>query len=120
MKIATQHSEAIGKRPRIGVKEGLLLDRVALHAAYVSPRHVQCPGLVVADFTHPRLALWNRTAVSAGVTTHAPAVNLLVEVSLADVLIQDVTKGTSHGNLYYYFRPRWRKGQEKALNQDAK
>ena len=39
VQVAAEHAEAVGERAGIGVEERLLLDRIALHAADVAPRH---------------------------------------------------------------------------------
>ena len=50
------------------VEERLLLDRVALHAADVSPGNIQPSALVEADFADAGLAFGNRAFVAAGIT----------------------------------------------------
>jgi hypothetical protein len=75
------------------VKERLLLDRIALHPADVSPRDVELPALVVADFAHPCLAFGDGAAVSTGVATKAVAFNGFVQFAFADILIQDFAEG---------------------------
>ena len=49
MQIAAQHAEAVSQRARIGVEERFLLDGIALHAADISPRHVERAALVVSE-----------------------------------------------------------------------
>src|SRR5438034_193015 len=41
VEIAAEHPEAVRERARVRVEERLLLDRIALHAADVAPRHLQ-------------------------------------------------------------------------------
>ena len=41
VQIAAEHAEAVRERAGVRVEERLLLDRIALHAADVSPRHAQ-------------------------------------------------------------------------------
>src|SRR6267142_5175794 len=99
MQVAPQHSEAIGQRSGMGVEEGLLLDRVTLHAAHVSPGDVQGAPAVEPYLAYSGLAVRNRAAVSAGVTAHpATLVDFLVELpgALAYPLVQHVLE-RGHG-----------------------
>ena len=98
MKIATQHSEAVGQRARVSVKEWLLFDWIALHAAHVSPRHVESAAPVVTHLANSRLTLWNWTAVSTGKTAHSIAIEFLVKIALTHILVNDVAQGW-HENL---------------------
>ncbi len=66
MKIAAKHAEAVGERARIGVEEWFFLDRIALHAADVSPRHSQPAALVEAHLAHADRPFGQGTAVAAG------------------------------------------------------
>jgi hypothetical protein len=70
------------------VKERLLLDGVALETAGVTPRNVELPAPVEANFAHPDLAVRNRTAMTAGKTAHEAPVKLPVKLAFADVLIE--------------------------------
>jgi hypothetical protein len=90
VQVASQHAKAIRQRARISVKERLLLNGIALHAAHISPGHVESATLVVAHLADTGLAIGNRTAMATGVTTHAIAVELLVEFTFADVLVNNV------------------------------
>src|SRR6185503_9344906 len=67
VKIAPEHPEAVGERAGVGVKERLLLDRIALHAADVAPGHQRAAGLVEAHLAHADGAFRQRTAVPAGI-----------------------------------------------------
>src|SRR5258708_40222230 len=40
VQVTAQHSEAVGQCPRIGMEEGFLFDRVALHYTGVAPGNV--------------------------------------------------------------------------------
>src|SRR5580698_8982541 len=92
MQVASQHAETVGECAGIGVKKRLLLNGIALYAAHITPRHVESSTLVVADFTDTGLAIGNGTAMAACVTADAVAVELLVQLAFADVLINDVTQ----------------------------
>jgi hypothetical protein len=96
MEIAAQHPEAIRESARIGVKKRLLLDGIALHAAYVAPGNVEGATLVVANLANPGLALRNRTAVSTGVAVDTVAIELLVQLTFAHVLVDDLAQ-SGHG-----------------------
>src|SRR5690242_4905034 len=93
MQVAAQHSETVSKGSRISVEEGLLLDGIALHAANVSPGHIELAALVVADLADSGLALKNRTAMPAGEATDAMVVDFLVQISFANIFIHDIAKG---------------------------
>src|SRR5256885_17228932 len=91
MQIASQHAEAISKPAGISVEERLLLDRIALHSAHVSPRDVELPALVVADLAHPRLSLSNGTAVPTGVAAQAVVVNWCIKFAFSGNFDKDFT-----------------------------
>ena len=67
-----------------------LCDRVALYSAGVAPGNVQGPASVIANLADTRLALCDRTAVTAGKTAHAVAVKSLVKFALADTFVNDI------------------------------
>jgi hypothetical protein len=93
VEVAAQHSEAIGKRSRIGVKEGFFLDGVALHAPYIAPRNVESPATVEAHLANAGLAVRDRAGMPAGKTAHAILVELLVKLARASAVVKDLTKG---------------------------
>jgi hypothetical protein len=78
------------------VKEGLLLDGIALRAANVSPRDVQRASAVVAHLANPRLPIRDGATMTAGITTHPIAVEFFVEVAFSNLLVDDFAKG-GHG-----------------------
>jgi len=104
MKIAAKHAKAISEGPGIGVEEGLFLDRIALYAAHVPPRDVESSAPVVTDFANAGLAVGDRATVSACVTTNTVAIEFLVEVTFAHLLVDDFTKG-GHGLSVNILRP---------------
>ena len=75
------------------MEEGLLLDRIALDAADIAPGYIERSSPVVPDFADPRLAVGDGAAMSAGVAAHAVAIEFLIEVSLANFLIDDLAQG---------------------------
>lgn len=75
------------------MEERLLLNGVALHAADVSPWHVELAATIEADFADSGLAFGNGTTVTAGKTAYAVALDRLVEHAFADVLIEDFAEG---------------------------
>ena len=83
MQIATEHAEAVGQRAGIGVEERLFLDRVALHAADVPPRHQQPAVVVEADLADADGAVGKRTAVAARRAAEAAVGQCVVEFALA-------------------------------------
>jgi hypothetical protein len=89
VQVAAQHPEAVGKGSRISVKERFFLDGVALHAANIAPGHVERSSLVVTYFADSGLALRDRTTVATCITADPIAVQLLVEIAFADLLIEN-------------------------------
>jgi hypothetical protein len=64
-----------------------------LHAAHISPGYIKLAVAIEADFANSQLPFGYRAAVSAGIAADAVAIKFLVEVSLADVLVQEIAKG---------------------------
>src|SRR5437867_2148794 len=103
VKVASQHSEAVRQCARVGMEERFLLNRIALNSSDVTPRHVQFSALIKANFAHAGLPFENRTAMPAGETANAIAINRLVKFAFADVMIQDFAKsGHQAGTPYIY------------------
>ena len=78
------------------MEKWLLLNRIALHAAHVSPWHIQVPTTVVANFAHAGLPIGNRTLMSAGIAAHTVlVVELLHQLGrrFAHILIEDLLQG---------------------------
>lgn len=97
MQVAAQHPEAVGQRSGIRVKERLLLDRIALDSADVSPRDVKLTALIEADLANTRLAFCNRATVSASEAADAIALDGFVQVAFAHLPIQNFTeRGQRH------------------------
>ncbi len=82
------------------MEERLFLDGIALHSADITPGHIECAALVVPHLADAGLTIGNGAAVTAGVAAHAVAIELLVEITLADVLVNDVAEG-GHGEPRY-------------------
>jgi hypothetical protein len=74
------------------MKKRLLLDRIALHSAHVAPGDIQGAALVIADLANPRLAFRNGTAMSAGITPNPIVLEFFVQITFANVLVNDVAK----------------------------
>src|SRR5436853_4828328 len=85
----------------MGVEKRLLLDRIALHAAYVSPRHQQAPAFVEAHLADANRALGERTAVPAGVAAKSPVGQRFVELAHARLAREHLSQG---GHLYQLYR----------------
>src|ERR1700676_4055943 len=98
VEIASHHAEAVGEGSGVGVKEGFLLDGIALGSGGVSPGDVECAATVVADFAASGLAFGDGAAGSAGETAQAIVLELFVEsgIGFADVLVEDGAEG-GHG-----------------------
>ncbi len=90
VQIAAEHAEAVGERARMHVKERLFLDRVALHAARIAPRHHQPPALVEAHLAHAERALGNLAVVAARVAVHPVVVETVIELAFARARGEDV------------------------------
>src|SRR3954464_14081919 len=71
MQIAAEHPEAEGQGAGPRVEEGLLLDRIALDATHVAPRHAQVAAAIDPHFADADGAVRNRTFVPASVTADA-------------------------------------------------
>jgi len=93
MQITSQHAEAIGQRTRVGVKERLLLDGIALHSTDVSPRNVQFPALIEPNLTDAGLSFSYRAAMPAGDAADAVPLNRLVEFAFSDILVEYFAEG---------------------------
>src|SRR5271165_5022617 len=107
MQVAAQHAKAVGQRSRISMEERLLLDRIALHAAHITPRDIESAAAVISNFANSGLAVGNRTAMAAGVTANAIAVKLLVKLAcaFANVLVYDIAQ-SGHYHLTPNSKPR--------------
>ena len=92
VQIASQHSEAVRQSARIGVKKRLLLDGIALDPADVSPRHIESTAAVVAHFADSGLPLRDGAAMAAGITAHPIAIELLIQVAFAHLLVDDIAE----------------------------
>jgi hypothetical protein len=83
VQIAAEHPETVGERARVRVKEWFLLDRIALHAADVTPRYQQAATLVEAHLADADRPLRQRTTVPARVAAQSSVGQRLVEIALA-------------------------------------
>jgi len=93
VQVASQHAEAVGERSGIGMEKRFLLDGVTLNASDVSPGHVEFAAAIEAHLADADLSIRDGTAVAAGETAYAIALDGLVEFALADVLIQNFSEG---------------------------
>jgi hypothetical protein len=71
------------------MEEGFFLYRVALDAADIAPGHKQGSTPVVANLANSRLAVRDLATVPAGKTPHPVALELFVELALANVFMND-------------------------------
>jgi hypothetical protein len=60
-----------------------------LYAAHIAPGYIQDSAPVVANFADAGLAVWDLATMPAGKTSHPIAVELFVELALANVFIND-------------------------------
>ena len=93
VQIAPEHSEAVGQRAWMCVKERLLLNRITLNAANVAPRDHQAAVAVIADLADTNRAFRQRTAVAAGITPQPTVGKHIVEVAFAGFARQDISEG---------------------------
>jgi hypothetical protein len=70
VQIAAEHTKAVGERTGVDVKEWLLLDWIALHAADVPPRHVQGSTFVEPNLAHTDRAIRDTTLMTACMTAN--------------------------------------------------
>lgn len=85
------------------MEKGLLLDRITLHAADISPGNVKLPAAVVTNFADSGLALWDRTTMPAGKAAHPVAIKRFVQISLTNMFINDIAK-SGHDKAYPNYR----------------
>ena len=71
------------------MKERLFLDGITLHAADISPRHVERSTLIETYFADTGLAVRDWTAVATRVAADTVAVQFFVEIALADLLVEN-------------------------------
>jgi hypothetical protein len=72
------------------MKEGLFLDWIALDAAHIAPRDIEGSALVVADLANSGLLVRDLATMPTGKTPNPLAVELLVELTLANVFVNDL------------------------------
>src|SRR5918996_119320 len=74
------------------MEERFFLKRVALHATRIAPGNVERATLVEPDLAHSRTAIRDGAIVAAGEATYFPVAELLVELTLSDILFENLTK----------------------------
>ena len=79
MQIAAEHPEAVGQRSGSRVKERLLFDGIALHAAGVAEGHTQHAAAVEAHLADASRAVRDRTRVAARIAAQSSALDALDE-----------------------------------------
>src|SRR6202035_974974 len=109
VKIAAQHTEAVGQSSGMRMKEWLLLDRVALGSGSVSPGDIERAAAVVADFADTGLAVWDGAAMAASEAAYAVVVELLVKagIGLANSLVENTAEGGHGRPLIYSNAAEW-------------
>jgi len=90
VEIAPEHPEAVRQRARVHVKKRLLLDRIALHTAGVSPRDPEPAIAVEAHLADAYRAVRDSAVVAAGVAMHPLVVFTRVEIAFAGALGENI------------------------------
>ena len=90
MQIAAQHAETEGRRARPNVKEGFLLDGIAVYSGGVSPRNLEPAARVEPDLADAGLPLKYGTPVAAGETPDSLFVQALPELAFAGAFGEDL------------------------------
>src|SRR5437764_13887083 len=90
MQVAAQHSKTVSQRSRPGVEEWLFFDRIALHAAHISPGDIERSTPVIADLAHPRLPVGNGAAVPTRIAAYPVAIQTFDQLGrrLANLLVK--------------------------------
>jgi hypothetical protein len=73
------------------VKKGLFLDGIALECSNVFPGHIQGSASIEAHLAYSSQTVGNGTAMSASKTTNPLLIELLVKLTLSDVLLKNVS-----------------------------
>src|SRR5712692_9249503 len=94
MQITAEHAEAVSQCPWMSMEEGFFLYRLALDAADIAPWHIESSTPVVANLANAGLAVRDLATVSSGKTPHPVAVELFVELTLANVFMNDFAQRT--------------------------
>jgi hypothetical protein len=71
------------------MEEGFFLDWIALDAADIAPRDIESSALVVANLADSELLVRDLATMPAGKTAHPVAVELFVQIALANVCVND-------------------------------
>ena len=74
------------------MKEGLLLDPLALRIDDVTPRNVEPAIAVETHLADSGMAGGNRASMSTGGATHPIAVDRLPQVAYSNILVQELSK----------------------------
>jgi len=90
VQVATEHAETVSQRARIGVMEGLLFDRVALHSGGVTPGYLELARFIEANFADAQLPIGNVAAVAASETAYKTPVELFVKLAFANIGVKNI------------------------------
>src|SRR6266498_3273487 len=105
MQIATEHPEAVRQGAGMRMKERLLLDRIALDAADITPRHLEPSTLVEAHLAHADRAVGQGAAMPARVAAQPAVGKRLVQLTVARLARQDLSQGRHRTSLLYSAPP---------------
>ena len=86
------------------MKEGLLLDWIALGSRGVSPWNIQRPTAVVANFADSGLAFGNGAAMSASEAAHTVVLEFFVEkrIGFTNSLVQNTAERAHGRDLWFH------------------
>ena len=107
VEIASEHAKTVSERSGVRVKEGLLLDRIALHAADITPWHEKATALVEPDLANANRAVGQRTAVAAGVAAKSTVGQTLVQRAFARFAREHLSQCEGHVDQLYAPQSSW-------------
>src|SRR6266542_6447478 len=95
VQVAPEHAEAEGERAGMRVEERLLLDRIALDAADVSPRNAQVSAAIEPHLAHADGPVGDRALVPARVAADALFRDVLDELwrSVSRACLENIREG---------------------------
>ena len=107
MEIASEHAKTVSERSGVRVKEGLLLDRIALHAADITPWHEKPTALVEPDLADANRAVGQGTAVAAGIAAKSTVGETFVQLAFARLVREHLSQCEGHVDQLYAPRSSW-------------
>src|SRR2546426_8262 len=114
VQVTTEHAEGDRVGAGEGMKEGLLLDRVALQGANVATRDHQRAAAVVANFADAPKPLLDQAAVSARIAANLVVRQLFIERPERAFLDPPVERQRERCRLFGGHRPEYTTGRTQA------